>query len=429
LEKTILEDEMRKSKKLYLAAAGIGLLTLGLTGTALAFHSGGVAECGGCHSMHAPAAGGVFLLTGTDQSSTCLSCHEHAGDTGPSSYHVSTADADMPPGVAPLQRTPGGDFGWLKKDYTFTVRGTTTTEAGDTHGHNIVAVDKGYAADTTNTVAPGGNFPASQLACNSCHDPHGKYRRLADGTIAKSGAPIIGSGSYNTSATPATGAAVGVYRLLAGAGYSKGGSTFNGVPAAKVPSTYNRSEATTQTRTSYGVASTGGHVTWGNWCSTCHPGMHSSGSMVHPVDISMGSSVATMYGQYVKSGDMTGTSATSYLSLVPFAQNSSDYTALAATALNDGSAAATAGPGSTDKVICLTCHRAHASGFEYMLRWNNEGEFITQNGVWPGIDNGSSAQFARGRVAAEMQAAYYDRPATAFATYQRVLCNKCHAQD
>jgi hypothetical protein len=38
-------------------------------------------------------------------------------------------------------------------------------------------------------------------------------------------------------------------------------------------------------------------------------------------------------------------------------------------------------------------------------------------------------QFARGRLGAETQAAYYDRPVAKFASYQRVLCNKCHAKD
>jgi hypothetical protein len=32
-------------------------------------------------------------------------------------------------------------------------------------------------------------------------------------------------------------------------------------------------------------------------------------------------------------------------------------------------------------------------------------------------------------LGAETNAAYYDRPVTKFATYQRVLCNKCHAKD
>jgi hypothetical protein len=65
-----------------------------------------------------------------------------------------------------------------------------------------------------------------------------------------------------------------------------------------------------------------------------------------------------------------------------------------------------------------------------MLRWQMEGEFIVYNSLYPGTDTTPSVpQFARGRLGAETQAAYYDRPATQFATYQRVLCNKCHAKD
>jgi hypothetical protein len=396
---------------------------------AYAFHSGGVAECGGCHSMHSPKVptgqtSGSFLLIGSDQSSTCLTCHEHAGDTGPSSYHVSTASADMPAGTAPLQRTPGGDFGWLKKTYTFSVRGTSTTEDGATHGHNIIAADNGYVVDPTNAFAPGGNvFPSNQLACTSCHDPHGKYRRLTTGAIDTKGAAIKASGSYNAAANePDATGAVGVYRLLAGNGYSKGGVTFTGVPAAKVPSTYNQTEATNQVRAAYGVATTNGHVTWSNWCSTCHPNMHSSGHYVHPVDQAMSTNtVVANYNLYVKSGDMTGTQATAFTSLVPFATNSSDYTALANLASNTNSAASLFGPGSGDQVMCMSCHRAHATGFPEMLRWNMENEFITVNGVY------QTQQ--RGRATLESAAGYYDRPATVFALYQRVLCNKCHAQD
>src|SRR3974390_2287969 len=84
----------------------LGVIALILTGggSASAFHSGGVAECGGCHSAHSPRAGGSFLLIGSDVGSTCLNCHEHAGDTGPSTYHISTAQADMPVGIPPKQR-------------------------------------------------------------------------------------------------------------------------------------------------------------------------------------------------------------------------------------------------------------------------------------------------------------------------------------
>ncbi|MCU0251585.1 MAG: hypothetical protein MUE61_15370 [Vicinamibacterales bacterium] len=412
----------------FLAAASLMLLA---GGTAEAFHSGGVAECGGCHSMHTPKAGGYSLLIGSDPSSTCLSCHMHAGDTGPSSYHIATADADMPVGVAPLQRTPGGDFGWLRKTYTITVRGTTTTEWGQTHGHNIVAVDTVFAADTDNTTSPGGTFPGSQMSCTSCHDPHGRVRRNSTGyatgaALGGKADPIIASGSYNNSPIPAAGQAVGAYRLLRGLNdASVPGVVFQGVGIAIAPSSYNRTEATTMTRVAYGAT---GINTWGNWCASCHQDMHSSGNYVHPVDQSLGTNVANVYNAYVASGDFTGVAASSFTSLVPFAENTGDIATLQAHAKNDNSYMN--GPGTSDKVTCLSCHRAHASGWPEALRWNMEGEFMVYNSLWPGTDTTPTVpQFARGRLGAETQAAYYDRPVTQFASYQRVLCNKCHAKD
>jgi hypothetical protein len=340
----------------------------------------------------------------------------------------------MPTGTPPKQRTPGGDFGWLKKTYNATSGTTTYNEDGATHGHNIVAVDNGYSADATNTTAPGGTFPSAQLACNSCHDPHGQYRRLPSGTIATTGAPIRASGSYNAAANePTATEAVGVYRLLAGAGYTKGGVTFNGVPAAKVPSTYNQTEATNQVRVAYGVATGNGHETWSQWCATCHPSMHSSGNYVHPVDQALSGTVINNYNSYVKSGDMTGAQATAFLSLVPFATNSGNYTTLAGLASNTNTQLG--GPASGDQVTCMSCHRAHASGFMEGLRFDNGYEFMVVGGNYVGSNNalitGSRAAVQhRGRLNAEWQAAYYDRPATpTFATYQRVLCNKCHAKD
>lgn len=421
--------------KVFLVVLAAALLAVGIGTTSYAFHSGGVAECEGCHSMHSPAPGGVFLLVGSDQSSACLTCHEHAGDTGPSSYHVSTADSDMATGP-PLQRSPGGDFGWLKKTFTWTGSdgATVETEEGYTHGHNTVAADFGYEADGHNSTAPGGSFPAAQLACNSCHDPHGQYRRLSTNPLAvvKAGEAIMASGSYTGAGNePSGGNAVGVFRLLAGAGYTKGGATFNGAPPAKVPTAYNRSEATSPTRVAYGagaVATASGAATWGNWCGTCHGSMHSTGNYVHPIDRALGSTIKTNYDLYVKSGDVSGSNATSFTSLVPFATSASSYTALAS------AVATTVGPTTTDEVNCMSCHRAHSSGWEYALRWYYQYEFLTKNGEYVALDNpavtGARAGVqTRGRDIATAQAAYYDRPATQFATYQRQLCNKCHAKD
>jgi predicted CXXCH cytochrome family protein len=394
-----------------------------LSGTSFAFHSGGVAECIGCHEMH--GAVGPMLLQGTDNSSTCLICH---GEPGQSSYHVATPDSQMPTGVAPLNMGPGGDFGWIKKNYYFSIRNSLNTELGDSHGHNIKADDDGYTVDGTNATAPGGTFPAGQLSCTACHDQHGKGRYLTSGAYAKTGQAIWTSGSYGALPTVLSHGsyATGVYRLLRGGGDTVDGVTFsNNPPVAVVPSTYNRSEFYTQTRTAYGSSMS-------VFCGTCHVDMHStSGILRHPQNIAMSGTIAGNYGSYVKSGEMTGVPATSYLSLVPFEEG------LGYSIANIGTLASHAktndsylvGPtGGVSQVMCLSCHRAHASGFPESQKAQIESPFIIQDGIYPGTDNAQSS-IARGHSSQETAAAYYNRNVTKFSGYQRSLCNKCHAKD
>lgn len=98
--------------------------------------------------------------------------------------------------------TPGGDFGWLRRNYTWAVLGASETDNGYNRD-NIIAADNGYTVDTANVTAPGGGaFASSKLGCQSCHDPHGRARRLSNGsyvnaidTPGSTNAPIIGSGS------------------------------------------------------------------------------------------------------------------------------------------------------------------------------------------------------------------------------------------
>ena len=56
--------------KLSLILVAAVAVMFALSGTSFAFHSGGVAECTGCHEMH--NAKGINLLQGSDNSSTCL---------------------------------------------------------------------------------------------------------------------------------------------------------------------------------------------------------------------------------------------------------------------------------------------------------------------------------------------------------------------
>jgi predicted CXXCH cytochrome family protein len=400
---------------------------LGFTGTSsFAFHSGGVAQCMGCHRMHNAAT--ASLTIGADPSSTCLNCH---GASGQSSYHVATPTAEMPYGIPPNNEGPGGDFGWLAKTYFFTIDGSTgSTNLGQRHGHNVVAAsyDNGYlAADPDNPTAPGGSFPSNQLSCISCHDMHGKGRWTTAGTYSKTSGAIYTSGSYGAlPSTFSTGEqlSTGVYRMLR-AQDSVGGVTFPSTPPVAVsPSSYNRSEYYTQTRVAYGSG-------MGNFCSTCHPDMHSTaGILRHPMNQIMSISIQGNYNSYVKTGNLNGSATTSYLSLVPF-EEGVPYSAAYMVTLRSHAQTNDSvlnGPGSgtvppTATVFCLSCHRAHASAWPYMFRWNSEAAMITVAGSYPTGNNGL------GYSSAEVSKGYYDYNVTKWSAYQRPLCNKCHAND
>lgn len=449
-----------KGLKLSLVIMAAALVTIGLRGMAYAFHDGGVAYCEGCHTMHNSLGGSTmyksttkgsvpkgsvgtanaYLLQGSDQSSTCLMCHA-ATDAAPSSYHIMTMPVPAA-GTAPVEMTPGGDFAYILKNYQWTERSTLNKSDGQTHGHNIIAFDFGFpiTGDTRfPSGAPGGNYPTNSLGCQSCHDPHGKYRMDNTGavvvpSIGKAVPPIDGSGSTGTLPTDTT-YAVGVYRLLGGVGYlpksagSAASFTAN-PPIAVSPSSYNRKETSTDTRVAYGSGMS-------EWCANCHgttfhgQASGSSGSeFKHPSGSTakFTTAIATNYNNYVKSGDLSGNFTTTpgpYTSLVPFEEGATTITAaLKSHAVTDGSQKI--GPDTSSQVMCLSCHRAHATAWDSATRWNVKATFLTESGLYP-ADGTPEAQ---GRTQAEWQAAMYDRAAgTYFATFQRSLCNKCHAKD
>jgi hypothetical protein len=436
----------------FIKIAVAAVLALG-AGSAWAFHSGGVAECEGCHSMHNSLEGqamsvsggglGPYLLIGQDQSSTCLDCHSGTRDR-PSSYHINST-WDTTNVLTNINFTPGGDFSWVTKTYTFTPRsGTIETSLGERHGHSVVARDfTGFNVDGANATAPGGGttgYPAASLACSSCHDPHGKYRRdssAAGATYSTTGLPIRASGSYNNTVTnePNSWSSVGAYRLLAGNGYQpkslSGSFAFTAPPpAAKVVSNYNVTEAVNQNRVAYGTGMS-------EWCGNCHGSFHrdsyTSGTagLTHPAGSTAALGfVAGLYNSYKKSGDLTGVQGSSFSSLVPFEVGATaSYTDLAAQA---SWVPTSGGPDATANVMCLSCHRAHASGFDSMTRFSLGNEFTTvadAAGVPIYGTIAANPAVAMGRSNDEQQAAYYGRPATYFAPYQRAYCNKCHAKD
>ena len=368
-----------------------GLLTLGWAGNALAFHGGGVAHCDGCHSMHNSPENPVTgtpnsqLLKGSDASSTCLNCH--AGPGSARSYHSLSTDASV--------WSPGGDFFWLTQSYTNSNWSGDVTSDPDNMGHNVIAADFGLTVDGTNTTAPGGGFPSSALGCQSCHNPHGQV----DGGTAAGQLPVSVSGSYGD--VPVAGTIAGAYRLLGG------GADGSGLAAQPIAATAGFGE-TDVSHPAYGEG-------MGEWCASCH-GDYINDSHKHPSgngEFLNGQSA--VYNSYVATGDFTGTSADSFTALVQFERQETDKTVLAA------DVSSTEGPDGTDNVMCLSCHRAHASAFNNITRWDMEHELLADG--WPTAAN----LVAMGALP---NSDYYGRDiATEFGDYQRSLCNKCHVKD
>lgn len=377
-------------------------LLVALPGSGRAFHEGGVGYCEGCHVLHAPASATPgedrsddsrsFLIRGADASSTCLGCHAQRS----TSYNVLSDDGSS--------YTPGGDFYWLEKTFTWDDAGPRRS-AGERHGHNVVAADYGLRQDGVLAVAPGGAYPATALACTSCHDPHGRTR-----SPVLPARPIGISGSYGEPAP--TGTAVGTYRLLAGTGYGSaaGGGFSAAAPVAVAPSPDGKE--TDANHAAYG---------WGmsEWCGNCHAGLlngeSSAAGRKHPAGAGalLGAAGAANYNAYVKTGDLSGTRGTSYLALVPFERGVQNASSL--------DPAATEGPDEGANVMCLTCHRAHASAFEHGGRWDLGATILADSHPRTG-DGGAAAQDVRN--------SYYGRDvASRFGPYQRSLCAKCHPVD
>ncbi len=450
-----------KGLRISLVILAAALFITGVTGIGYAYHDGGVARCEGCHTMHnsvdnksvvpgvAQFVGAKYLLKGNDQSSTCLQCHGTTAAKAGSSYYVMSTDASA--SVTPGGMTPGGDFGWIKMgDIAYTKSyGGTGTNVGKRRGHNIVATDFGMTASTVFTTAPGGVYPSNQFYCSSCHDPHSAARIDSTGSLVTrtSGSnvgAIAQSGSYPVTAMPAAGDAYGVYRFLGGNGYlPKSVSSIANIqftanpPVAVAPATYNQLETTNEVRVAYGSGMS-------EWCSNCHGQIHmdayttGTAGLQHPAGngAKFTSAIAANYNAYVYSGNLTNTNNNaSYTSLVPFERGTGASGLVSLGALADNTNTVTiAGPDTTSNVMCLSCHRAHSSAWKQMVRYQGatEGTFITVDGDYVGTDGtGEQAygEYNLGYTKAQTKQAYYGRNATTFATFQRTLCNKCHAKD
>jgi len=299
------------------------VLCLAMAGGSFAFHDAGVARCSGCHTMHNSengtpvdpnsANGNPWLLKDATPSDVCLGCH--ATSRG-AEFSVTV--------LTPSTEQGAGNFIFLLEDNLNDGRAGSAAIPGDAAGHNLKAPGYGLAPDATLGSAPGAAaggaaFPASEMGCSSCHDPHGNEH----------------------------------FRLLYGAGASiqDGLYTFTNAAPSAVGLGLNDVEANNLHTAYMGGMSA--------WCGNCHGDFHSNDvKLIHPSGVTIGGTIATAYNLYNGTSDQTGgNAATAFLAAVPFEDAAMTTTS-------------TEGPTALSQVSCITCHRAHATSAPNAGRWD-----------------------------------------------------------
>jgi cytochrome c553 len=339
-----------------------------------------------------------LILRGSDPSSTCLRCHAERG----ADHSVLSNDGSL--------FTPGGDFYWLEKTFSWSIEGINYQSRADSHGHNIVALDYGLYPDGRLSHAPGGRYPSAALGCTSCHDPHAK-------TTGNGGNPLMQAGPSPYGEEPYSETPPGTFRLLGGVGYA-GGQVSSGIrftAAAPIAEASSHGWAETDSNhTAYGSGMS-------EWCANCHGGLRNSstGGVAgkHPAGngAKISIKISNNYNSYVSTGNLSGNQVSAYLALVPFEVGSTSTSAL------DPSSSSGPGFGGDANVMCLTCHRAHASAFPSTGRWYFGTAFIANS--HPSVGDG-------GASGTDVFNSYYGRDLISeFGERQRQLCNKCHLKD
>ncbi len=369
-----------------------GLLFLSLSVAPVAAMVRG--ECVNCHTMHNSQDGSVVGIRADSAFSpddadnftvvnllnnTCIGCHSSAsGET-----IVGLGQSRIPIVLnlsTPTKPLAGGNFFWVET-------------SGDGYGHNV------RVKDAVLLKAPGGDTSFGTVPNNcgfqGCHVSLASIRYAGGATALFK--PIMGNGcvgchdpAHHADDEQVVLAGGAKYVDESGGGYrflNKAGKNFFNIPPhsppavvgiedpdweqnpsatshneyqdsdkAWAPGAYGAGPSPTSSSSAQGMS---------DFCGGCHNTYHSwplggspNGGASNPWLRHPASTVIPDSGEYAE--------YRTYDPSVPVAR------AGAATLQGFGAVSAAVTPGS-DKVMCLSCHRAHASEFPDMLRWDYSG--------------------------------------------------------
>jgi hypothetical protein len=297
--------------------------------------------CSNCHTMHSsqspapqewtekgwiPGTANPALLV-----ATCIGCHSSTtaetilyDNTTPIVYNT----------LSPTNPLAGGNFYYITPD----------DATGHAKGHNVAGIN---SVDVTlGFIPPGGTSLGAQLRCAGTYGCHGHNGRQSGDSAVDDETQAIKGAHHGDDAPPLEGSLTDVarnYRFLLG---------IKGKEDA-----YWEQDNTNTSHNEYKGSTSSATDTTSYLCAECHGKFHTwvggpsevgtaSPWLRHPTDIALDAT-----GEYA--------SYTTYDMTAPVARPEDDYTG-DPTIVRPG----------TDIIMCLSCHRAHASLYFKMVRWD-----------------------------------------------------------
>lgn len=312
-------------------------------------------QCAQCHTMHNSQGGAPMAvdIAGNPQAAPnetllrygCVACHTGTNDGTNNIPYVNKTTAPIYGADGTTGETlAGGNFYWV----------AAAGGASDPKGHNVASDGLANSDVPLGNTPPGGTGPlTSQLTCAGTTGCHGDRTKDSDfGAM---------SGTHHANDAAIDGLTVATsYRFLNGV-LGLEDSDWEYQPTTAAHNQYKGFDRTADTELAAGSIS--------NLCAQCHNDFHNGAGNVggtapvagpfaspwvrHPTDFDMGNTAA---GSEYR--DYGGTGVNAYVVAAPVA--SVDVTAV----LQNVTFA-------DDTIVtCISCHRAHGTPYDDLLRWD-----------------------------------------------------------
>ena len=314
-------------------------------------------SCSACHVMHASDIGSLVVTYVPSPSllkTDCKGCHSviSGSSIGPAVYDSSNAKADL----------AGGDF-----SYSDTL---TTIRMG--HNPNEISLldslaappgwNASYEDSAGNQVGPAGSWTEDMLSCAGKFGCHGNHS-ITDGILSLEKAHHNNSTGAVEPPADASATVGGSYRFLHGIKGYEDTNWQEGVSGVSRNVYYDEARSGVQDIVM-------NKQTISYLCAQCHGNFHSGTGGLGILDETTGTMFVDPWIRHPVSVDM------------PITEDYANYTII-----NDNAPVASATSpvidpvthngnitGKTNRIImCLSCHRAHASKFYGSMRWDYRG--------------------------------------------------------